>query len=98
MALQQLHVANIAGLVTLGLLILYCNELDFVHICDLARYKFLKHVGLNCSFLNELCNIVESQFCLFRNLTVKYGLHGFCSDQLIRSFFREHFMDLVFVN
>jgi hypothetical protein len=51
-------------------LLLNCNELDFVHIYDMAQYKFLKGVGLTCPFLNVLCNNVESQFCLLGNLTI----------------------------
>jgi hypothetical protein len=66
----------------------YCNELDFVHMCDMARYKFLKCVGLTCPFLNVLCNNVESQFCSLRNLTMKYGILNAmccCSDVPIYS-------------
>jgi hypothetical protein len=79
-------------------LLAYCNELDFVHIYDMARYKFLKGVSRTCPILNVLCNNVKSQFCSLRNLTMKYGILGCCRDVPIRLIFRARFMDSVIID
>jgi hypothetical protein len=76
-------------------LLAYCNDIDFVHIYDMFRYKFLKSICRNCPFLTMLFNIVESQFCLLRTLMLKYGLQGCYNGVIIRSIFHEHFKDLI---
>jgi hypothetical protein len=78
-------------------LMVCCGELDFLHIYDMARFKFLKSVCSKCPFLCVLSSCLELQFCSLKYLTVKYGLHDDYSVYHCRQIFLEQFADSVFV-
>ena len=77
-------------------LMLFCNQLDFKHIYDLARVKFLNSVCVRFNYGMLLYECLELQFHAISHLEIKYS----CSvDGISLSYLRMkiavHFASLV---
>ena len=58
------------------LLQFFCGCLDFTHIYDLLRLRFLSQVIIKLPFLNVFCSSLELQYQTVQKLCDRYGASG----------------------